>query len=732
MRRRRSFFLLAAWCLSFGSRWRLADAFPSPRASSRIGAATRILSSRSLSAAVTESGTSPHRPRPDAYDRTSAEIERSIVTAGRQGRTDAALELFYAVARPTLRQCNAAIDACARARPVRLDTSFEILQFVTNGAPRLRPNVYTFGALMNAISRAGQVDTAVKLLESMEKESGVSPNAVVYQSAVTAAANAEPARPDVALQLLERARAANVPLTVIGYNAAITAASRAADWKLAVKLLRTMQLAEPGSTLPQPDAVTYGTVMAACENCGEWRQVLQLGDEMQSTAGLSLDGMAITSALHACQQLGLASMAVNYLDLMKSVDQLDNRRTAGRERVGSRQHLQGPDAVAYRLAISACARGGAWQEGVRLLDEYCANVDGEDVVAYTAAITGCEYAGRWLEAVQMLARMRSSGVEPNEVTFAAVIGACAKACANMYSTKQQKDFDDIPLPQRKALQILNVMRKDATVVNPNIQVYNAAIRTCAEGLDVTRAFQLLLMLREDGLEPNVISYGTLMTACQRVGSMGGVGKVFKLMREDDVEPNEIIYGAALSCCRKAGEAERAVLLLRKMMRDGLEPNAATFNTVLIAQTEVKSVAAEDIERAAVVFKTLIAKDTAASPNRQTYNIMIRFLAANKRPRDAEAALRLMRENELCPEVDLYTATVSSYERVGQPLNALRLMESMREDGYDFYEAEVLNTLFKRIVKLANAVGRTLRSTNGNDAGPDAIPLLWNETGVSVT
>eukprot|EP00957_Ditylum_brightwellii_P016663 1252723-Ditylum_brightwellii.AAC.1 len=59
------------------------------------------------------------------------------------------------------------------------------------------------------------------------------------------------------------------------------------------------------------------------------------------------------------------------------------------------------------------------------------------------------------------------------------------------------------------------------------------------------------------------------------------------------------------------------------------------------------------------------------------------------------------EDGFVPDVDLYTVTVTAYERNGQPMKALRLMESMREDGYDFYEAKVLNEAFKKAVKLVN-------------------------------
>jgi pentatricopeptide repeat protein len=128
-----------------------------------------------------------------------------------------------------------------------------------------------------------------------------------------------------------------------------------------------------------------------------------------------------------------------------------------------------------------------------------------------------------------------------------------------------------------------------------------------------------------------------------------------------------------------------------------------------------------------IFKLLYSRENNyASPNRQTYNLLIRAMANNKRPRDAEALLRCMREENMVPDVDLYTVTVSSYEKAGQPLRALRLMEAMREDGYEFYEAAVLNAAFKKAVNLANKLGRTLTDTAERDDF-ESLLQVRNET-----
>ena len=72
-------------------------------------------------------------------------------------------------------------------------------------------------------------------------------------------------------------------------------------------------------------------------------------------------------------------------------------------------------------------------------DESSSSGVGANVVAYTAAITGCEYAGQWKQAFMLLDKMRKDGVEPNELTMGAVLGACATACANYYQDNNNNE-----------------------------------------------------------------------------------------------------------------------------------------------------------------------------------------------------------------------------------------------------------------------------------------------------
>jgi pentatricopeptide repeat protein len=97
------------------------------------------------------------------------------------------------------------------------------------------------------------------------------------------------------------------------------------------------------------------------------------------------------------------------------------------------------------------------------------------------------------------------------------------------------------------------------------------------------------------------------------------------------------------------------------------------------------------------------RNANSRPTRQTYNILINFLAVKGEPSKAEHYLNLMRKDGFKPDVDLFTVIVSAYERKRDPISALNLMESMRADGYDFYEMKLLDAAFKQGVKVINNV-----------------------------
>lgn len=95
------------------------------------------------------------------------EIGQEIVRLGRLGRSDEALDMYFDVDNPPIRLMNSAIDVCSRSRPTKLREAFEIFDDGVK-TKNLKPNVFTFGALMNVCNRARNAEKATSLLRSMQ------------------------------------------------------------------------------------------------------------------------------------------------------------------------------------------------------------------------------------------------------------------------------------------------------------------------------------------------------------------------------------------------------------------------------------------------------------------------------------------------------------------------------------------------------------------------------------
>ena len=318
--------------------------------------------------------------------KSNRDVETAILRLGCKGRTDEALQLYYAVClldglkqqcrrmkqqrsaekavaakesatvvidnnvevqldddlvtyitesklRPTTRLMNSAINACAQSEPFACQsTAFDIFSSATHTLG-LTPNVFTFGSLLLCCARNGDISTSLEILHNLEegeKYPDVAPNEVIYSTVISSCERSPLPNVDLALEVLNRslsflaAGKTSSTMGVVGYNAAMSTIARAEQWKMAVQLLGEMMgddtirppLLHVDAVIPKPDETTFRTVVAACERACQWEELLQVA-KAANEYGVRLNETSLTSALHSCQQLGLADEAIRYLELMK-------------------------------------------------------------------------------------------------------------------------------------------------------------------------------------------------------------------------------------------------------------------------------------------------------------------------------------------------------------------------------------------------------------------------------
>ena len=157
-----------------------------------------------------------------------------------------------------------------------------------------------------------------------------------------------------------------------------------------------------------------------------------------------------------------------------------------------------PTVLTFNAALSACAKTGAWEEALALLEEMRARRLSPELVSFNAAISACARAGRWGQALKLLSTMRKVGKPPDRVSF------------------------------------------------------NGALVAAREGGQGRTALQLLTQMRDRGLAPDGASYGAALSACRRSADGKSAALLVDTMVAEGLAPSESQLVDALGACAVSG------------------------------------------------------------------------------------------------------------------------------------------------------------------------------------
>jgi pentatricopeptide repeat protein len=268
---------------------------------------------------------------------------------------------------PTTTLLNKVLTVCGRHKQWQLALS--LLQQMRGLEPGpgagVPPSAVSYSIVIKAAGLAGQVSSALEVLQSMREDGKVVLDAVAYNAAITAC-RCEPQQhlPD-ALSFFQEARDkghADVAL----YNALLGVYKAGGLWEPASQLLGDMLAGAKGA--PQPDAMSFTSAIAAC------------GAAQQPDAALQLLSRMAPRQVQACN-----------------------------------------------AAVTACERSGRWQDALRLLADMERNGPQPDEITVRAAVFACCGASQ-LEAAMALFRRVQAGAFPGVRTNALTTNLLVRAC----------------------------------------------------------------------------------------------------------------------------------------------------------------------------------------------------------------------------------------------------------------------------------------------------------------
>mmetsp|Transcript_6182 Transcript_6182/g.20777 ORF Transcript_6182/g.20777 Transcript_6182/m.20777 type:complete len:562 (+) Transcript_6182:785-2470(+) len=220
-------------------------------------------------------------------------------------------------------------------------------------------------------------------------------------------------------------------------------------------------------------------------------------------------------------------------------------------------------------------------------------------------------------------------------------------------------------------------------VEPNTVTYSALVTACEKGGQWERAFEVVETMRAKGVKPNEYTFAALISACEKCGHVKGALRAYEMMREEGVKPDVVTFNALVSACEKSRRWEQAVVVVDEMRSLGLRPNLRTYNALISAFARGPRKDATHLsERALAVLEEMRAAEV--EPDTITYSALIYAFDTARRADKAIELYAEMRSLGLAPDLICYNAVIRACVRSGAPSNVSRALKTyieMTREGY---------------------------------------------------
>jgi pentatricopeptide repeat protein len=197
----------------------------------------------------------------------------------------------------------------------------------------------------------------------------------------------------------------------VPWNSMISAYARVGDLSYARQLFDKM---------PQRDTVSWNSMIAGYTQNGESFMAIKLFQEMISSEDSKPDEVTMVSVFSACGHLGELGFGNWALSILKE----NNIRIS----------ISGYNALIYMYS-----RCGSMQDAALIFQQ----METRDLVSYNTLISGFAEHGHGMESIKLLEKMKKDGIEPDRITYIAILTACSHAGL---LEEGQKVFESIKFP----------------------------------------------------------------------------------------------------------------------------------------------------------------------------------------------------------------------------------------------------------------------------------------------
>ncbi|KAJ6735178.1 PPR CONTAINING PLANT-LIKE PROTEIN [Salix purpurea] len=253
----------------------------------------------------------------------------------------------------------------------------------------------------------------------------------------------------------------------------------------------------------------------------------------------------------------------------------------------------------------------------------------------------------------------------------------------------------------KAWMVFNELKER---VKFDVYSFGIMIKGCCENGNLDKSFQLLGLLQDIGLSPNVVIYTTLIDGCCKNGDIEKARSLFEKMGEMGLVANQYTFTVLINGLFKKGLKKDGFDLFEKMKINGLFPNLYTYNWYskagnwkgvadLAREMEGRGISPskvtctvlidayvrlQDMEKAFQIFSSM--ERFGLVPDVYVYGVLIHGLCMKGNMKESSKLFRSMAEMHVEPSDVIYNTMIHGYCKEDNSYRALRLLREMEAKG----------------------------------------------------